>query len=98
MLELRLQHFVPSLPENRPVAQESFHKTRYVTLHGPGFNVQRNPSCLRTAINKGYKAARFGARTADGADARREQWMPEPFFERSISITTETIFLRLKSI
>src|SRR6184192_3774429 len=50
------------------------------------------------AINKGYKAARFGARTAGGADARRQQWMPDRFFERSISITTETIFLRLKSI
>src|SRR5438093_175809 len=63
-----------------------------------GLNVQRNPSCLRTTINKGYKAARFGARTAGGADARRQQWMPDRFFERSISITTETIFLQLKSI
>jgi len=50
------------------------------------------------AIYKGYQAEGFGSKTAGGTDAGRQQWMPTGFFERSISITPETIFLHLKSI
>jgi hypothetical protein len=42
----------------------------------PGFCVQKDPSCFRIAINKGYKAAGFGSRRAGGTDAERQQWMP----------------------
>ena len=50
------------------------------------------------AINKGYETAGFGTKTAVGADARRQQWMPERFFDRSISIAPGTILVQQKSI
>jgi hypothetical protein len=31
-------------------------------------------------------------------DTRRQQWMPEGFFDRSIFVTPETILVRQKSI
>jgi hypothetical protein len=40
----------------------------------------------------------FGSKTAGGTEAGRKQWMPDRFFERSISTAPERIFLQLKSI